>query len=556
VYFVYFWFVVVRFIQFHVALVTTVINFMKSNPLKLNRRQFLLRSAITSGGIIATNLLSKSTGFAQAPAIITSDKLRPTIPYGVASGDINGNRAVVWSRSDRPARIVVEYATDESFRGAQRVLGPNALEASDYTARLYLKNLPSSQQIFYKVTFQDLDDTKIYSEPVVGTFRTPPAYGRDIFFAWSGDTAGQGWGINPEFGGMKIYETIRQVNPDFFIHSGDTIYADGPIQSEVKLDDGSIWKNITTPEKSKVAETLAEFRGNYIYNLLDENVRRFNAQVPILAQWDDHEVTNNWYPGEILEDNRYTVKDVSLLAQRGNQAFLEYFPIRIDGDDPSRIYRSFKYGPLLEIFMIDKRSYRGPNTENRQTEESPETVFLGNAQIRWLKNQLRKSTAKWKIIASDMPVGLVVPDGPTAFENVANGDGPALGRELELADLLRFIKRADIKNVVWLTADVHYAAAHYYDPNKAQFQDFKPFWEFVAGPLNSGTFGPNRLDNTFGPEVKFLSIPTDLTPNRPPSAGLQFFGTVKIDGDTEVMTVALINLEGKTLYSVDLPPEK
>ncbi|BAY46263.1 alkaline phosphatase [Scytonema sp. HK-05] len=529
---------------------------MKSNPLKLNRRQFLLRSAITSGGIIATNFLSKSTGFAQAPAIITSDKLRPTIPYGVASGDINGNRAVIWSRSDRPARIIVEYATDESFRGAQRVLGPTALEASDYTARAYLKNLPSNQQIFYKVTFQDLADTKIYSEPVVGTFRTPPAYPRDILFAWSGDTAGQGWGINPEFGGMKIYETIRKVNPDFFIHSGDNIYADGPIQSEVKLDDGSIWKNITTPEKSKVAETLAEYRGNYIYNLLDENVRRFNAQVPILAQWDDHETTNNWYPGEILDDNRYTVKDVSLLAQRANQAFLEYFPIRIDADDPTRIYRSFKYGPNLEIFMLDERSYRGPNTENRQTEQSAETAFIGNAQVRWLKNQLRKSTATWKVIASDMPIGLVVPDGSTNFENLANGDGPALGRELELADLLRFIKQNNIRNVVWLTADVHYAAAHYYDPNKAQFQDFKPFWEFVAGPINSGTFGPNKLDNTFGPEVKFLSIPTDLKANRPPSDGFQFFGTVKIDGDTEVMTVALVNLEGKTLYSVDLPPEK
>ena len=53
-------------------------------------------------------------------------------------------------------------------------------------------------------------------------------------------------------------------------------------------------------EKSKVAETLTEFRGNYKYNLLDENVKQFNAEVPILAQWDDHEVTNNWYPGEIL----------------------------------------------------------------------------------------------------------------------------------------------------------------------------------------------------------------------------------------------------------------
>ncbi|GAB1540538.1 alkaline phosphatase [Scytonema sp. NUACC21] len=528
---------------------------MNSNsPQKLNRRQFLIRSAITSGGIIATNVLSKSQVFGQAPAIIKSN--RPTIPYGVASGDISGNRAVIWSRSDKPAKLIVEYSLDETLRNAQRVTGPNALEVSDYTAKVYLKNLPSAQKIFYRVIFQDLDDTSKYSEPAIGSFRTPPAYKQDIFFAWSGDTAGQGWGINPEFGGMKIYETIRSLNPDFFIHSGDTIYADNPIQAEVRLDDGSIWKNITTEAKSKVAETLDEFRGNYIYNLLDENVRRFNAEVPILAQWDDHETTNNWYPGEILDDNRYTVKDVSLLAKRANQAFLEYFPIDINSKDPSRIYRSFNYGPSLDIFMIDKRSYRGPNTPNNQTERSAETEFLGSGQIRWLKNRLRRSTATWKIIASDMPIGLVVPDGPTNFENLANGDGPALGRELELAELLRFIQRNNIKNVVWLTADVHYSAAHYYDPNQAQFTDFKPFWEFVAGPINSGTFGPNRLDNTFGPQLKFLSIPTDLRANRPPSDGFQFFGTVKIDGNTEVMTVGFVNLEGKNLYSVDLQPEK
>ena len=57
-------------------------------------------------------------------------------------------------------------------------------------------------------------------------------------FVWSGDTAGQGWGINLEWGGMKIYETMRRLEPDFFVHSGDMIYADGPIQAEVALPGG------------------------------------------------------------------------------------------------------------------------------------------------------------------------------------------------------------------------------------------------------------------------------------------------------------------------------
>ena len=529
------------------------------NPLRLNRRQFLLSSAVTAGGIITTNIVSNSQVFGQAPGIITSESMRPTIPYGVATGDISGNSIVIWSRSDRPARMVIEYSTSESFNRLGRVFGERTSQEQDFTARYVLKNLPPDQQIFYRVIFQDLDNPRIQSEPVSGTFRTPSRTGRDIFFVWGGDTAGQGWGINPDLGGMTIYEQMRQLNPDFFIHCGDTIYADNPLVAERTLDDGSIWRNIVTEEKSKVAETLQEFRGNFQYNLLDENVKRFNAQVPMLAQWDDHEAVNNWYPGEFLTDDRYTVKDVNLLVQRARQAFFEYMPMEYKsryGADRSEIYRSFQYGPLLDIFMIDERTYRGPNTGNVQPAKSPETDMLGQSQLQWLKVQLLKSKATWKVISSDMPLGLIVRDGSTAFEAWANADnGKASGRELELVELLRFIKRRNIKNVVWITADVHYAAAHYYDPNQAVFQDFKPFWEFVAGPLNSGTFGPGQLDNTFGPQLIFQSNPPGMRPNRPPTEGLQFFGGVKIDANTKVMTVSLRNLAGEIIYSQELPPE-
>lgn len=522
-------------------------------PNQISRRKFLLSSALTGSGIIASNLFSKS--FAQAPGIVTSEKMRPQIPYGVASGDINGNSAVIWSKTDRPARIIVEYSTSETFGNPQQIVGSAALETTDYTARVYLSDLPTGQQLFYRVTFQDLADRNIKSIPVTGSFRTPPSADKDIFFAWSGCSGGQGWGINPDWGGMKIYETIRKLEPDFFIHCGDNAYPDNPILSEVKLEDGSIWKNITTPEKSKVAETLAEFRGNYIYNLLDQNLRRFNAEVPLLIQWDDHEVTNNWYPGEILDDNRYTVKSCDLLAARGKRALLEYMPFRWDANDPERIYRAFNYGPNLDIFMLDERSYRAPNSANRQPVVSAETEFLGSAQVRWLKSQLLASKATWKVIASDMPIGIIVRDGDKAFENFANGDGSALGRELELADLLRFIQQNNIKNVVWLTSDLHYAVATYYDPNKAQFTDFKPFWEFAAGPLHGGSFGPQAIDNTFGPQVKFQSAPVGMKQNLPPAAGMQFFGTVKIDAATKLMTVALLDLKGKTVYSVEVQPE-
>ena len=352
---------------------------------------------------------------------------------------------------------------------------------------------------------------------------------------------------------------MRSVEPAFFIHSGDTVYADGPLEATVELADGSLWRNLVTEEKSKVAETLNEFRGQYAYNLLDDNLRRFNAEVPMFAQWDDHEVTNNWFPTEDLTGDprkaAYKDKSVDLLAARASQAFFDYMPIRRHPAEPERVYAAFSYGPSLDIFRIDKRSYRGVNSANDQAAPGPETEFLGDAQKRWLKQSLLASNATWKVIASDMPVGLVVGDGENQFENGANGDGPVRGREFDLAEILRFIRDNGVKNVVWLTADVHYTAAHYYDPNKAQFQDFAPFWEFVTGPIHAGSFGPNKLDNTFGPEVTFVKAPPEGQSNLPPSDGLQFFGQVDIDGASDVMTVSLKDLTGATLYAKELTPE-
>jgi alkaline phosphatase D len=204
---------------------------------------------------------------------------------------------------------------------------------------------------------------------------------------------------------------------------------------------------------------------------------------------------------------------------------------------------------------VDLRSYRGANSENRQPSLSADSRIFGEDQLASLKTRLAASRATWKIVACDMPIGLVVRDGPAFSEAIANGDhGGPLGRELEVAELLRFIRDRSVQNVVWITGDVHYCAAHHYDPARAVFKEFSPFWEFVAGPLNAGTFGPAALDKTFGPEVRFSGIPPGMKGNRPPSDGLQFFGLLHIDARTRQLTVSLRNVNGKTLYSTELHP--
>lgn len=504
----------------------------------MHRREFLKKSA------------------ALTSAFIAGRQSRPLITDGIQFGDPLADRVNVWARVDRPGRMIVEYSTTESFQNAQRARGAVATAAGDFTARLDLRNLRAGERYFVRVLFEDRDGRTL-SEPVQGSFRTAGAARRDIRFLWSADTVGQGYGINPEWGGMRTYETMRRLEPDFFIHCGDTIYADGPLAPEVRLPDGGIWRNVVTEAKSKVAETLDEFRGNYRYNFLDENLRRFNAQVPQIWQWDDHEVLNNWSRGtDLTGDDRYTVKDIRTLVARSRQAFMEYSPMRIRSAS-QRIYRKISYGPLLDVFVLDMRSYRAANSFNRQETAGAATAFLGTEQIRWLERDLKGSRALWKVIASDMPIGLIVGDGQDRegrprYENCANGGGPPLGRELEIARLLGFMKRNAVCNVVWLTGDVHYTAAHFYDPAKAQFSDFNPFWEFVSGPLNAGTFGPSALDNTFGIQVVYKKDPGPGRINLPPSALLQFFGEVLIEGRTGNLTVNLRDVTNAVLFSQTL----
>ena len=515
------------------------------SPPRVGRRAFLESVLAASAASVYPPTRAQSS-----PA--TGDA--SSLPACAASGDVSADRAIVWARSTGASRVVVEYSTHASFARPTTVVAPPALGHADFTTRVELAGLPAGQRIAYRVRFEALERGRPAPDPVVGSFRTPPAGLGGVSFVWGGDVAGQGWGIDVARGGYRTFDAMRRAAPDFFIHSGDSIYADNPILPEVTLDDGTAWRNIVTPEKGHVAETLADFRGNHRYNLLDGPFRAFQAEVPWVVQWDDHEVLNNWYPGETHDDARYAEKDVSRLAARSRRAFLEYAPIR-DGHGRGRIYRAIRYGPSLDVFVLDLRAYRGPNSAGRQTALAPAARILGAAQLRWLEDGLAASRATWKVIASDLPLGLSIPDGQ-AFEAIANGDpGPPLGREQEVAHLLACMAQRRVRNVVWLTADVHYAAAHHYDPDRASFRGFDPFWEFVAGPLHAGTFLPPPLDATFGPEVKYVAVPPGLKPNRPPSEGLQFFGRGSIAAGSEVLTVGLHDREGRVLWSVDLEPE-
>ncbi len=389
----------------------------------------------------------------------------------------------------------------------------------------------------YQLQVRLTDAAGVKCGEATGTFRAAADRPEDVSFLWSGDVVGQGFGIDPTRGGLFAFKTMVREQPEFFIFSGDTVYADQPLVTELKLPDGSAWKNRVTPEKSQVAETLEAFRGQYRYNWLDEHYAAFFRQVPVIAQWDDHETRNNWYPGRRLaDDDRYTVADCTVLAARARQAFGEAFPRSLGAQ--STIFRRIPRGPLLDVFVLDARSFRSSNVV---ASRGPHR-FFGPAQADWLVESLARSRALWKVVACDQPLGLVIGDGPGAIEGLADGTaGPPRFREVELARLLDRLAKASVENLVFLTADVHYAAAHRYERPLS-------FWEFVAGPLHAGQFGPAELDPTFRTEVVYRNREPGQPQNVPPSATSTSYGRVTIDRKSRALTVELKDGAGRLLH--------
>ncbi|HYO80437.1 MAG TPA: PhoD-like phosphatase N-terminal domain-containing protein, partial [Bryobacteraceae bacterium] len=165
----------------------------------INRRRFL-----ATGGAAGLATLSSSITL---PSLSRAAS-RPIITHGLQSGDVSTGSGVVWARVDRPSRVFFDVATSDSFRNIHQSVFVDALPESDFTAKTLIEGLPSGQDVFYRVRTQDLSDVNGTGEPMIGHFRTAPADRRDVSFVWSGDTAGQGWGIDESRGGMRIYETM------------------------------------------------------------------------------------------------------------------------------------------------------------------------------------------------------------------------------------------------------------------------------------------------------------------------------------------------------------
>ena len=458
-----------------------------------------------------------------------SDSL--VINQGVASGDVTDDSAVVWSRSNREAQMHVEYDTNSNFsqpRSTDATTIGN--QTTDYTSHVKLEGLSPDTLYYYRVWFSTLPlsqankTTSLASDILAGSFRTSPSASlpsnKPISFIFAADLGGQKHCRQVDKGGYYIFEKMKELSPDFFIANGDMIYAADKCPVQGPSDE---WKNIPG-NFSGVADpeinwtNTEQVRDTYLkhwqYNRADPYLQSFLQNTSMYSQWDDHEVINDfgalWPYWNPFNKDR---EGYSNIVNEGRKVFFDYSPIDRNLNQNNRIYRSFNWGPNLDLFILDGRSYRSPNSM-ADTPENNKTM-LGTEQLEWLEQGLMNSSAIWKVISSDVPIS--VPTGANASilgrDGWANGNetnfSSETGFERELQQLLNFLDDSNIENVVFVTTDVHFPANILYDLDANNDGDKLIFHELISGPLSAFRFGTPggapipKLDNTFNPKILY-----------------------------------------------------
>jgi alkaline phosphatase D len=341
----------------------------------------------------------------------------PWLSFRPAAFDVSTDSVLIWVCCDSETMVRVQYVAGEGW--AETLLSdPVTLsKATDYTAAISLKGLKPDTRYRYRI--MDADSKPRDADFTGGSFRTAPAADRDFTFVFSGDT-------HARHRPFKLFDLMAEKKPDFFIHLGDTVYADSP--------------------RSQFRPALDYYRFKHREIRGDAHLQQFLAAVPTFTIWDDHEVENDFIG---------TNPAISL----GRQAFREYWPIRNEnGDDATILYRRFKWSRACEFFVLDTRQYRD------QGERGPGIgkTLLGARQLAWLKAGLKASSAQFKFICSSVP-----------FHQ--NGIDKWGGFKAERREVVDFIRHEGIRNVVVLSADLH-AAGDLSD-------DKTGLTEFLVGPI-------------------------------------------------------------------------
>ena len=453
------------------------------------RRQ-LLHAAGASAAVTVIAPPSVVLGQGRRARLLRGGRFR----QGVMSGEPTPGSIVLWTKVDdveTSGLVNLEVATDRGFRKVVATERIPTSRRTDWSAKARVNGLRPSTNYFYRF------ETATRQSPV-GRFRTaPPADSntpiRFAFFSCQEFTHGF----------YNAHAALADEDDlDFVVNLGDYIY-ETPLGLNSETGPYTKVRNDTVGD----ARTLSQYRAKYALYRSDPALRAVHQRFPLVSIWDDHEVEDNYAGGDASSEDFDPTR-----RRTGYRAWFESMPLYPYSTGGTRIYRNLRFGRNVELFMLDQRQYRdnqpcgdkaGPPCPERDMARD----YLGNQQMRWLKERLRASKAGWKVIGNELPIFSQKAGDSYIPEFDAWGNGYPVERQ----ELLTHIRDRDISGVTFITGDVHYFAGCdvRVDNDKA---DSVVAHDFVGGSISSASPGESSFPIGGGAALKG----NDQNPDTPP----------------------------------------
>ena len=392
-----------------------------------------------------------------APALEPFTRLLPAVQardrkvflHGVASGDPLADGVLLWTRisgtapSARPL-VRWEIASDTGFRQVAGRGETSTGAGRDFTVKVDVGALDPGRTYYYRFTCNG-------EQSPVGRTRTLPAdAAARVRLAITSCS-------NLPYGFFNVYARIAaRADLDAVLHLGDYIYE----YANKRYGDGSKFGRIPSPDREILS--LDDYRTRHAQYKTDPDLQDAHRQHPWIVVWDDHEVSNNtWRDG--AQNHQPDEGDWSRRKAAAIQAYFEWMPIReARMTRQVRIYRSFRFGSLADLVMLDTRvvdrDLEAAQRDQLQVIEDPRRSLLGRAQEQWLFDELAASTkagTRWQLLGQQVMFAPMAPWGqPSGNKDAWDGYRPARNR------ILDFLADQRITNAVVLTGDVHSSWAY------------------------------------------------------------------------------------------------
>jgi alkaline phosphatase D len=457
------------------------------------RRQFVVRAGTAAAAaILSPSAMAAGLRSARPAALARGGRFSE----GVMSGEPTTSAITLWTRVadvEGKVGVDVEVATDRGFRHVVAHKRLTTSGAVNHNVKTRITGLESHEQYYYRFATATKDGP-------VGRFRTalPADSLQPVRFAfWSCQDYTHGY--------YNAHELLAKEDLDFVVCLGDYIYDETyhTVADKTGVRDDRIGRAQQATGEAGVgyyraAETLADYRRKYELYRSDPALRKVQARFPTVMLWDDHEVQDNYAGGDPtggLPPNHHYSRKRRAAAYK---AFFETMPY--SPPKPDRIYRRLRFGRTVDLLVMDQRQYRANQPCNDAVapacaDWNQPRAFLGRTQMNWLKGQLAASKAAWKVLANEV---MIMPTKVLGGSYFTFDSWQGYPQERE--ELLAFIRDRQIKDVVFVTGDIHIFVAGDVRTNMGDGDTVAI--EFVGGSITSQGLGEIDLPAGNGVVIK------------------------------------------------------